>query len=109
MVKKGKRKYRRKSTIVLLDVAYEDKPGETTRAAIVDISLGGCAFETRREFDAGRKVLLKFTLQKKKVYLVSGEIKRVRPGTGAYVHGVQFEGTGIIERIKRKRLINKIS
>ncbi len=108
-MKQVKRKYKRKHTVVLLDVSYEKTPDETKRAAIVDISLGGCQFETRAEFEKGNRVVLRFTVGKNKVYIIVGEIKRISAGTGTYMYGVKFDEGGFFEKLKRKQLIKKIS
>ncbi|MGM0568682.1 MAG: PilZ domain-containing protein [Elusimicrobiota bacterium] len=109
-MKRFKRRHKRKQGLVLLDVALRDKPEEKERAAIINISPDGCAFETPVEFKKESLVALRFVFNNDKVYIIKGRIKRVHAKRGgAYVHGVQFKKSGILEKIKRRKIIKKLS
>ena len=102
------RKHDRKPTLVLLDVSNADAPDDTGRAAVVDISIGGCAFESNFKLSEGDRVIMRFTLPGNKLYVMEGEVKRVRFSTGAFVYGIKFMKLGFFGKIKLRKLISII-
>lgn len=106
-----KRKHSRKKTLYNLNIVNKKNPPKTARAVVVDISIGGSAFECMAvKFKKGKKVELRFVFSEKKVYVFGGTVKRVNEKEkGVFLHGVQFENIGLIDRVKLFILIHKIS
>ncbi|MBN2407804.1 MAG: PilZ domain-containing protein [Elusimicrobia bacterium] len=102
------RKHKRKATLVLLYVADSNDPGKVARAAVVDISMGGAAFESSIKFSAGDEVILRFTLPKEKIYVINGVIRRTSERTGALVYGVQFKEMNFFGKFRLRKLISKL-
>ena len=89
-------------------MADVNKPEKIARAAVVDISLGGAAFESTIEFAEGDQVFLRFTLPKEKIYVIKGVIRRTSSKMGASIYGVQFDEMGFMKKFQLKRLISKL-
>ena len=105
----AERKHKRKHTLVLLDVSDPENPDKSGRAAVIDISSGGAAFESAVKFEKGEPVELRFTLAKGKVFAVDSVVRRVRERTGAHVYGVEFQNLGFFDKLKVKKLIATVS
>lgn len=95
--------------MVLLNVVDSKDNRKEARAAVVNMSPGGAAFESSIKFPRGRKVILRFTIDDKKAYVVDGVVKRVEQKTGSYIHGVKFKNLNFIEKIKLRLFIYRIS
>jgi c-di-GMP-binding flagellar brake protein YcgR len=109
MNKKGKRKYNRASTQVLLNVStLDDADIKTGRAAITDISKGGAGFVSTTKFDEGENVELKFILPGNKYYIFIGVIKRVKKLTNTFSYGIEFKDLNFLDKIELKKLTSKI-
>lgn len=105
-----KRRYSRKKTLYNLNIVNTKTPHKTARAAVIDISLGGAAFECVDEkFEEGEPVELRFVFSEEKVNVFTGTVKRVHEtDTGSFFHGVQFEDLSLIDKFKLFILIHKI-
>ncbi|MGM0442295.1 MAG: PilZ domain-containing protein [Elusimicrobiota bacterium] len=106
----AKRKHNRKETLFVLNIVDLNNPHATARAAVIDISMGGAAFEcVDKRFEEGDSVELRFVFSESKVYVFSGTVKRVHQREdGTFFHGVQFRDLGLIDKIKLFILIHKI-
>ena len=103
------RKHRRRKTLVLLNVISADLPEKAARAAVIDISLGGSAFETSQEFSKDEALFMRFILPGERVYTVKARVVRVSRSGGAFTYGAQFERLGFFSRMKLRRVISDIS
>jgi len=107
---KNYRKYERKDTLVLLNVSSMDDMDKSVRAAVINISVGGLAFESHQKFFAGERVSMRFTsLPGGRVQVIRGEVIRVSRRIGAYVYGVRFNKTGFLQRLRLRKTIWDIS
>jgi c-di-GMP-binding flagellar brake protein YcgR len=105
----AERKHKRKHTLVLLDVSDPENTDKGGRAAVIDISTGGAAFESAVKFEKGEPVELRFTMAKGKVFVVDAAVRRVRERTGAHVYGVEFLDLGFFDKLKVKKLIATVA
>ncbi len=105
-----RRKYKRENILILITAAPLDNIEHSKRAAMVDISLGGCALEIDEEFARGTRLVIRIIFPNKNVEVITGEVIRVSPKTGGvFLHGVKFDECGFFRKIKRKNLIRKLS
>jgi len=107
-IKKRRRKYERASTLVLLDVDAIGNQYKSGRAVVVDISVGGVAFESIAEFSLGVEVILRYIMPGENVYVLAGVVKRVEDKDGVFVYGVEFKYMNYWGRRKLKKLIRNI-
>lgn len=107
-IQQRKRKYERASALVLLDVDSLGEQEKSGRAVIVDISVGGVAFESVTEFSVGEDVILRYIMPGHDVYVLGGVIKRVEDRGVVYAYGVEFALMSFFEKRKLKKLISKI-
>ncbi len=106
----AKRKHNRKKTIYILNIVDPDNPDKSGRGAVIDISMGGAAFECEQKFEKGESVELRFNLSKDKIFILTGTVKRVKKRTaGALLHGVQFNKLCLTDKFKLYKLIKKIT
>lgn len=108
MTKKPRRKYKRENTLSLLSIDSLTHIEKSGRAAVVDISIGGAAFESSVEFEKGEKVVLRFTGEWDRIQIIEGIITRVENRIGVYVHGVEFTDKGFFNNLRIKKLISKL-
>ena len=104
-----KRKYKRIRTLVLFNVNQPDITNRESRAALVDVSLGGVAFETQAEFYVGNNVILRIILPDKKIFVLECIIRRVQRRTGTFLYGSEFVYSGASDRKKLEKIISEIS
>ncbi|MEA3506282.1 MAG: PilZ domain-containing protein [Elusimicrobiota bacterium] len=105
----AERKHKRKNTLVLLDVLDPKNSDKSGRAAVIDISTGGAAFESAIRFEKGEPVELRFTIARGKVFVVDAVVRRVKERTGAHVYGVEFQDLGFFDKLKVKKLIATVA
>ena len=104
----SERRHERVPTLVLLNVESPDTTREAVRAAVVNISKSGAAFEAAAEFSNGVPVILRFTLPEGDIYVFNAVIRRVSRVIGAYEYGVEFLSMDSGAKKNLKKLINKI-
>ena len=103
------RRHKRLDTLVLLYVSSSETADKHGRAALVNVSRGGAAVETQVKFEEKEKIVLRFTLPNKKIYIINGKICRADAKIGINVYGIQFETPGFIGRFKRAFLVSRLS
>jgi len=106
--KPRERRHKRRQTLELLYVASESEPDKGGRAAVVDISMSGTAFESTENFFIGERVVLRFVLPGNKVYVFAGDVKRIGSRPGTNVVGVEFINLTFFRKLKLKKLISQI-
>ncbi|MFH1416503.1 MAG: PilZ domain-containing protein [Elusimicrobiota bacterium] len=104
----SERKHERVATLVLLNVQNMDTTQEAVRAAVVNISSGGVAFETFAEFGMGSRIMMRFILPKGDMFVFEGILRRVSRGIGVYSYGLEFNDMNSADRKKLKKLISKV-
>lgn len=102
-----RRKHERAETLVLLYVAEIDKPETSTRAAIVDISMGGVSFDSTGLFEKGTPMAIRFTVDNK-VNIFEGLVVRRTRKDGMFNYGIKFDNQGFLKNMKKKKIIVKI-
>lgn len=99
-----KRKQKRFKTLTLVDILGANSKVKD-RAAVMDISMAGLAFESNTMFSEGDEVLFNFFPL---ALNVMGIVKRVERSIGVYFHGVEFENISFNNKIVLSKLISKI-
>jgi hypothetical protein len=107
-MKEKRRRFKRSRTLVLLNVDSTSSLHKSSRAAVIDIGVGGVAFESSTEFPVNDDVIIRFILPGHNVFVFEGVVKRVENTTGVYVHGVEFKNINFFDKIRLKKLIFKI-
>jgi len=102
---KGRRKYQRVHTVVLLDLYRKGEYAPAGRGCVTDISLGGCAFESTTQFRIGEEITLVFTLPSRKQFFIDGIIRRAGRSTGTFSYGIQFINLGFFKKLKLRFLL----
>ncbi len=102
------RRYERIATLVLLNATNPNTTQAPSRAALIDISIGGAAFECSTEFFVGDSITLRVIRSGKNIYALNGVIKRIQNKVGIFLYGVEFKDMTSSDNKKLKKLISKI-
>ncbi len=104
----SQRKYERVPTLVLLSVEEANSTKSPSRAAVINLSMGGSAIETNAKFYLGDHIVLRFSLAKDKFFVFEGIIKRISEGIGVFNYGVEFKDLTSSDKKNLKKLIKLI-
>jgi c-di-GMP-binding flagellar brake protein YcgR len=104
-----KRRHERKRTLLLVTVDRADITGEFARAALIDISMCGAAFESSAAFYTGEEVIMRIVLPPETIFVLDGVIRRVEERTGASLYGMEYKGLRGSEKKQLKEIIEVIS
>lgn len=105
--RKEKRKHKRLSTQVILDIVTLKEPKRTARAVISDISKGGAKFISEEEFSQEESIELIFRLPDTTFKFI-GVIVRFENNTTSFGYGVEFIKMKFKDRFALKKLISRI-
>ena len=105
---KGRRKNKRTDTHVLLDVSLAEDSETSSKAEIINISMGGANFVCDFIFSANIGVNMKFTLHGNEIYFLPSMIVWRKKLTNTNSYGVSFVELTKYEKKRLKKLIKKI-
>lgn len=105
-ISKQKRRYRRVKTPFLTGIVCSNNTIITDRAAVINISSGGLAFESKTMFSPGDFVLFNFSSL---TLNLSGTIKRVKRRVGSYLHVMEFSNISYFDKTMLSKLISRIN
>lgn len=103
------RKYDRKSILVMLSVDNPNTTEEPSRAAAIDISRSGVAFESSTQFFVGDTVILRFIFKREEIYVFEGIVRRIKNDGGINTYGIKFKNLSFKERRQLKHLVEKFT
>ena len=99
---KEKRQYPRVPTSILLDVREPDPDAKKTGGMVVDLSLGGLAFESGSKLAAGTDLFIGMEMP----LALFGRIVHAFPNGDKYRYGVRFMKLGLFDERKVKKYIS---
>ena len=105
---KTNRKFERLSTLVLMTVYDAQFASETFRAALIDISTGGAAFETSAEFFVEQHIVIRIIYKEELLIVISGEIKRKSFCIGGLQYGVEFTKLSSKDKSSLRKMLSDL-
>lgn len=100
-----RRQHPRFRLTVLLDLYTDESFMTQGRGCITNLSVGGCAIETKRKFSMNTPLILRFGLSPEDYFDLKGEIVRIKHGVHTNFYGVRFTRVGFFQKLRLKKYV----
>ena len=102
------RKFERLSALILATVYNPENASETFRAALIDISSGGVAFESYAEFFVDDYVVIRMIYKDELLIIINGEIKRKAFCIGGLQYGMEFSKLSAQDKRSLRKMLSDL-